>query len=460
MLANNVIKTTEQVLETIDSLVFIDLKEELARHGAKLLLGNGYYVKSKNKKIHNFLNKILDSNDFENMLYSIVYLLSKNGRVIMTIDKTEAGNYVFQFAKLNYFAYIGRGTVEPQAAVIYKELKLDNTNIIVKEEWDTEKVVRSIDTATELNVDTLNTKLPKDQQIKKVWYHNLGLLPLVEFVNKPLTPQLLWNSSRSQNFEELADDWPVKELPALVNNSLRSLFKEILTNKTRIIGNFSPTAIQKLQDKNLSIKALIDEFILAVKPVGKDGNTPPIEILSPEGSIFSSINETIEKNRELYYSGAGYSLQNDAQQDTATQTLYAKSKDVETTKFKRNLLIAKINDFLDRLLKAEGLIKEIDAQQREYSFTIRENLNVSELETTQLIEQQLNNGLISRLEAIAKIRGFDDPEDARDILEAIKEEEAEQREEQAAQAQAFQTIADTQMEETEETIQGTPKPNV
>ncbi len=432
---------TKEFLKILDKVVFMDLQKELAIHSAKLLLGNGYYIKSDNEKIKKFLNETLQANNFENILYTIAYLTSRYGRVVLTINKTATGDYYFQFADFRYYNRVGKAIIEPLGAVLYKHLYLDDTKIIIKETWDTVKVVRDIDKPDNLNIEGLNVKVPKDQQIEKEWRHNLGILPIIEFLNKPMSQQVL-EINGITNFYELADDEPVKYIPHMVNNMLRSLFKEILTNKTRLIGNFSSASIRKLKDQGTAIAALLDEFMLSVKPIGKDGVADGVEVVSPEGNIFGSLMDSIQGMREKYFEAAGYSLQNDAVQDTATQTLYAKSKDVETTKFKRNALISKINDLLDRLLLAEGLIQEIDADKREYSFIIRENLNVSETETVALVIQQIESGLMTREEGIAKIRGLDEPEEAAPILKAIQEQEQEDMDRAAKQNKLFTEMAD------------------
>ncbi len=440
---------TTEFLKILDKVVFMDLKNELAIHSAKLLLGNGYYVKSDNDAIKKFLNETLQKNNFETMLYTIANLTSKYGRVVMTINKTKTGEFYFQFADYRYYNRVGKAIIEPLGAVLYKHLYLDDTKIVIKEVWDTEKVVRNIVEPRDLNIEGLNIQVPADQQIEKVWRHNLGIVPIIEFLNKPMSQQIL-EINGITNFYILADDDTVKYIPHLVNNMLRSFFKEILTNKTRLVGNFSSASIRKLKESGTAISALLDEFMLSVKPIGKDGVAEGVNVVSPEGNIFGSLMESIQGMREKYFEASGYSLQNDAVQDTATQTLYAKSKDVETTKFKRNALISKINDLLDRLLLAEGLITEIDQQKREYSFIIRENLNVSESETVALVIQQIESGLMTREEGIAKIRGLDEPEEAIPILNAIKKQEEEDMERAAKQNELFTTMADTTTKPAEE----------
>lgn len=124
---------TKEFLKILDKVVFMDLQKELAIHSAKLLLGNGYYIKSDNEKIKKFLNETLQANNFENILYTIAYLTSRYGRVVLTINKTATGDYYFQFADFRYYNRVGKAIIEPLGAVLYKHLYLDDTKIIIKE---------------------------------------------------------------------------------------------------------------------------------------------------------------------------------------------------------------------------------------------------------------------------------------------------------------------------------------
>ncbi len=76
---------------------------------------------------------------------------------------------------------------------------------------------------------------------------------------------------------------------------------------------------------------------------------------------------------------------------------------------------------IDRALACAGLYTIGD--ERKYSLEIKENIIVNELQLTDNILRQIEGGLMSRTEAIAKLRGIKEME-ADDVIKVIDAERA------------------------------------
>ncbi len=415
--------TKQQIYDNIEQIDFFDGKREIARHGAKLLVGNGWQLTSDDEATEKFITTVFDYNNINTLLYSLVYIMSIYGRAIMTVSKSGE-KYNLEIAKPTFFSAIAKIRITPKLAIVYKETIIGDGKFLIMEKWDSEKVVRTISTeeGKEIRLADLNAELDINDQVQPEEYHNLGFVPIIEFVNQPLNNIALNNAGGPfANYEEVSDDFPVKHIPLLINHLYRQIFIESTISGTKIIGDFNAQEVKKLSNKDARFNFIAANSLFNVKEIGGDAKTPLFDKIEPSRGYITELSEVIKKLKGQYFDGSGYSTQDDTVIDTATQTLYAKSKDVETTKLKRDYLIEKLNKLIDIiLLQHEGI--EVESEKdRNFSFAINENLNVSEMETTTLIVQQLQAGLITKAEGIAKLRGINEKE-ADDIVNKINQE--------------------------------------
>ncbi len=427
-------KTTTSPLEN-DSIIYFDGKNELAHHAAKLLFGNGWALTADKPELEKLLNGIFEKNNINEFLYSLGYWLSVEGRVIATVSKNKAGKYHLEIARPKITNQVGKIHVTPKLAVLYKTVIISSNNYLVREDWDSEKVVRTFfngkNTEEQISLQTVNAKIRPEERIPRVWYHRLGFVPIIEFLNKPINSQTIGEGALdSSAYKKLSDDFAVANIPNLINHIYRQIERETVLNHTRVIGTFNSQEAAKLAEKSESIKYLVDNLLINVKSMGGQGQVPPFQLVAPTNGYITELIDTIKKLKAQYYDGAGYSTQDDTVIDTATQTLYAKTKDVETTKLKRDYITEKMNQLIEIIIKLEGGTLPETSEDRTFSFEINENLNVSEVETTALVIQQLQAGLITKAEAIAKLRGIKE-KDADPIVKKIDKEQEKQMEQDA-----------------------------
>ncbi len=234
-------------------------------------------------------------------------------------------------------------------------------------------------------------------------------------------------------YEVLADAYPVQSLELLINHLYKTVSEETVLNQSKVIGYYDNQNISKLSEQGSRLKYLAKRLFFNVKTPSGTGNEPSFEKLQPVGGYIEELTNVIKKFKAQYYDGAGYSTQDDSQLDTATQTLYAKSKDVATTKMKRDQLTEVMLHIIDTVLMlAKKITSEDTAEKRPYSFEIRENLNISETETINNEILKLDNGLATHPEALANIRGISEQE-AESISKKIKEEQQQEQQDQLDQ---------------------------
>ncbi len=431
----NINQPTESFLEQLENLTFWDGKHELGIHAARLLLGKGIQFSSDQSEIEDFINEVFDYNNITQFLFSATYWMSKKGRVIATVSR-QGDKYWLELAKPEWYNQMAKIRITPKLAILYKNTEISSNKYVIREKWDSEKVVREIYNAdnAKISLQGLNETLKKDEQIPEITYHNLGFVPIFEMLNNPILGTTLNQKATGDGaYEVLADAYPVQSLELLINHLYKTVSEETVLNQSKVIGYYDNQNISKLSEQGSRLKYLAKRLFFNVKTPSGTGNEPSFEKLQPVGGYIEELTNVIKKFKAQYYDGAGYSTQDDSQLDTATQTLYAKSKDVATTKMKRDQLTEVMLHIIDTVLMLAGKItREDTAEKRPYSFEIRENLNISETETINNEILKLDNGLATHPEALANIRGISEQE-AESISKKIKEEQQQEQQDQLDQ---------------------------
>ncbi len=438
-------KTTKAgFLERLENIDFWNGKHELGIHAARLLLGKGIQFTADNEKLEDFINKVFDYNNIAEFLFTATYWMSRKGRVIATVSK-QGDKYFLDIAKPQWYNRVAKVRIKPELAVIYKTIIISDKTFTIREKWDKEKVVRELNgVGDEITLEGLNEQLAPEDQIKEVETHNLGFVPVFEMLNNPISGTTLTpNATGDYAYEMLADAYPVRQMEELINHVYRTLAEETILNQSKVIGYYDNQNISKLSSESSRLKYLTKRLFFNVKSPGGDGREPSFEKIQPVSGYIKELTETAKMLKGQYYDGAGYSTQDDAAIDTATQTLYAKSKDVATTKLKRDNLTEIMLRIIDCILIYADQWQTDNQDNRPYSFEIRENLNISEVETVNNEIIKLDAGLETLAEAIANIRGISEQE-AEAIAKKIKEEQAKKEAEALTQMAQFEAAQNTQ----------------
>jgi hypothetical protein len=176
-----------------------------------------------------------------------------------------------------------------------------------------------------------------------------------------------------------------------------------------------------MKDSKNAVATFLGDMVVntSQNPTG----TNPLQIQEAKPKIVEYMDGLIKVLSE-YMRGRNMSpIDDTTAAQTEAETLFTKSLDVESCKIIKKRFTEFLNEVFDSIFIAEGLMTGKE-DERPYALELKENIVFNELALTTNLIEQINNLLISRTEAIAKIRGVDD-EKAREIKEAIDKESEE-----------------------------------
>jgi hypothetical protein len=438
----------------VNYVQFIDVQEILARHAVSTLLGKGVKVWSQNDQIDKALNDFVNDNKLHLFLQTLAKFNSKYGRSIVLISRDITGKVKLDIAdpmKVNRKGVFHFGE-EGEQIILYKWIQVDNNKVRVQETYDKEKVTYSyhfnsskkegqekwdknvLEQGQRRNGESyyVNERELKDSNmwdertnkptLEEVWFHNLGVLPIVEFINLPYAYFYTLSLPDTGMFPWLlaTDDYPVKDLPRMINLIYKQMLTEIIINKTRVFGSFDQK--DKINIANSSqMKLFVSDFLIEA-PMTAEGKKS-VEVITSAPKVQEYIN-AIEHTISAYFNGSAYSWNvsgGDAEiaKGTATGANFIKGKDTETTDTKRQLLTTSLYELMDKVLTILGFMSE--NAKRDYVIEVMENNSSNNPALVENTIAQVNAKLMSHSEAIAKLRGIPMNE-AEEVLENIEEE--------------------------------------
>ena len=434
----------------LNKLDDINLQNLVARHATRLLWGQGFKLSSTtNNKIDKFLKKFIKSTRFQFLMETNEKLLSgygfsqglPYGRTVITIDKSESGEIKLSIADPRFVNKVGMVFIQEELAVIWKKINLDDKMYWLRQVYDTEKVVSSLfdnpnngdtppnndstDYSQELNIWGYNRKVSPENRIREVWYHNMGICPIVQFFNLP--DMSFINYYIGDNADNRVQG---NALQKTLNNIIKQYNKALIINKARLIGHFPPEVINNItknwaKDTNFAFNDMFFNTT-ALNGMGE----ADIQILQPKLQLTEYL-EQIRKTTELYFNYSGYSF--DANTDksdlTATGSIMGRELDIITTNAKRNWRQSEVERLITKVLIAAGLISKDDTEDK-FSFEININLLINTLTQAQTSQMLLEKGITSRVREIAKIHNIS-LEDAQVMKKEIDKEQEEDAKKQA-----------------------------
>lgn len=433
-----ILKTKHLTLDNVDNINFIDPIDMIASHATKLLWGQGYAVKvltdddQINEPDTEKLNDLLKNVGFQDLVLMNEWGLSAYGRMVLTIDKSAAGLINIGIGDPNYYNQVGRiYFANQQTAVVWKKFVYDNTQFRVKETWTTKDVKREFWFGEQqITLFEFAEAVPKEYYLPEVEVHNLGILPVHEFLNlrKPIfTPQTYLYSSLS--------DWhSVKHLQMGINANIKAKFSELFLNSTRIFGNFPATVLKnmKKQGVSASMAALRKTFIQATSSSPKGDGNKLVEILQADPKL-DAYDISREKDLKLMFNAAGYTyMSGEETLNTNASTLFSKGKDIETTKFKRAIRQREYEEFIKKLMVVNGMIPKENWKNAKIVFEINENIVQSPEGIIDAQLQLVNAGMITKAQALKKILDLSLDSEAEAMVEQA-EQELNARQEQEMQ---------------------------
>lgn len=421
-------KTTQEIfLEKVSKgeMTFVLLDEKYATQQTNTVLANGMELISKKEEIQNWYNEFANTNELLATVWNIVYHGKLEGVMFATLADTGDGTIDLDIAYPQYNNKVARIYNQGKSAVVYKKPVHADNGLIIKEYWDTEKVVRHAYRAGDrIVLDGIVDE--NGNEIKEVWKHNLGFLPVFVYKNKPKRV-MSFGAESKHIYEQLSFDYPVRNLAMEYNISKGfSLLAEVLTIP-RMAANLSASTLQEAKKKGGMLGVLLNQLYIKQGKTDTQGKlSNGVEIL--QGSLESTDrDEHLDKLEKDYAEGCGSSYQRDnANIQTATEVFYSNASEEKTA----NQDIKQIEDFMykviDAMLVAKRVVPEINPQDREYTFTVRGNKILADTDKVDMVIKKLQAGLVSLKEAIMEIYNCTEDE-AEERVEALNKEAEEKQ---------------------------------
>lgn len=413
-----------------DEKVYIDIAKSIAEHGTRLLWGQGYEYTDKNEQRKKAVMEMFALNKAANLFRTITNLMSLYGRCLVIIDFIN-GKPRLHTADMSYNSKVGRAWADDTGAVFWYRPIQDDLNHMVKV-VSTPKYNKYTAYANgeEIAIDELNEKLPKENQIPERWDHNLGFVPVVQMLNKDYYVREI----AEYEYLQMADCYNVRDMLDAINTQINELVEEAQMTHTRAYGSFGVETLKKMKQTNTSANEFIMRRLFIDQGIADSNKGITIQQSNFDGPTRW---EVIDKmlNRVMYE--AGYSPIEDQTQQTATEVLYSKARDIETTKQKRNRMQLYISELIKKCMVIMGYYSKEQYQESiifgddTWAFEIKENMILSPVALSEQLYQMYERDQISYVEMIAKLRDIS-VEEAETIAEEILKKNNEIKAEQLA----------------------------
>lgn len=408
-----------------ENVLFFDIKRFMADKGADMEIGNGVVLDSENPQVKKYLKDFARDNDLNNFLRAAVEDRKYFGRVLITIDKTKTGDFRLSYATPELLQKVYKMDITPFMAKIMKRKVIGDQVWFITEIWTRKVVERSLSIEYLGNILEYDNKrdgnVPKELQLPVREVHNLGFVPFIDWTNKPAYNLQLGLMSYATS-QQLADDWPVRNLPDSINHSINQHYKDKILGKGKAYGQW-----HKSKKGNMTLEdAIISDALISSEMTGDANNQIKTEAGYYDGKKWT---EPLKDEINLYAIGCGYSdIFNNGNAQTEAETLYSKDGDQRKTIAANIRNTELLKTLIARLLVYKGLFDDVDTAKDNFTLDIKETVVYNRLQMAEFLNNSIQYGLMTKLEAIMMNRGIDDKQEAQQILDQIEKEQQEQQE--------------------------------
>lgn len=361
----------------VEATRMFDLKKIVSKRIKRLLLGGGFLTTSPSEFTEERIKWMLDKNSAYDLFNTIEEKISertKGNQVVIPIPATYKGE---PFVRLDLvdmeqsqISYSQNGEII-FARTHKKQIEYGDAAYSITQVWTLTKMTTKVNMLNQfgsqsISVGEFNSKIPDFLREPEEWnYAELGMIPMINFTNTP--------STSGTDESDLA---PVEYLQNMIDAATQAVFKELRNNSTRVIHQ--GTNNNKFFNQNGEVNFELMNSDLFVN-LGKQKNIDPtqaqqmIEILQgdPKLEAYGNfISWAIDMG--VYFAGLASQGDSDANR-TQAGTIFTKTGDVETTRFKRQLREDAYKDMLKLMIEIDKRWNFINYEDEEVSITIKEN---------------------------------------------------------------------------------------
>lgn len=227
----------------------LNLRRKLAREMSYNIWGQNVKFISTNPDLEHKFSEFNNMNELIQVMSWNEYCLSLSGRSIVTLNKTKTGKFMLSIPNIYFLQGLSKSFVTPQAAVVYQRVTLDDRLIIIKSTYTTTYCQNELWGMNDNKVFTfgVQSKIWQDLQIEPYWEHNLGFVPVVEFMNIA-RPYSYWLNT---NWDELTDWSYGASYEDTIWEALKNLRKELVMCHSRVLVEDTNQQVINTLQKNL-----------------------------------------------------------------------------------------------------------------------------------------------------------------------------------------------------------------
>lgn len=429
----------------LDNLVFVDVPKIISYDKVRMFMGLGYEFKHQNKEIHKKWERIAELNSFFDFMFQTEKFMSEMGAIPLTINKNMLGEPLLNVANPYFSNAIECCFSTSDFGVITSEIVVDNQMCLLREAYDTEKVVRTIwsgeqaVTKRQLNMYEYVAKLPKEKQIEMgeydkehnayIFRHNLGFCPLVIMKNQPFrqfmvnlgdnfyfrSPYITANNYNSTgwSYSAIQDTAKCSGLIVQLQNFYTQMNKMGLLDKPRIvIGGLNQITANKLRQNKELLKSYLKDIMINTGNSGGD-----VKVVAPTNTLNYYYECITNTWKDIYRAcGLSYTTQTSVQK-TATESNSSYEQSLQEINFERTYHTMQWIVVLKRLFKMMGIDLGDSSQ---WSFQVKRNMVIDEASKLDSLIKQVQLGTKTPVQTIATLEGIDE-DNANHIWEENKQ---------------------------------------
>lgn len=402
---------------------YVSLAAQVATHAADLMWGRGLNVISDNETDKEHLDRILEHNSMNELLYTNEMDLSLRGNTFATVELVN-GLPTIVLSDPMLLSKMGRSYVDKEVAVIWKRITIDDRSFPVKEIWDREKRTHIFynDDGKSISIDQVYKKT-NIQAPPEVWYHNLGYVPVVHFKNR----------SGAYRMYSVADHAFAGSLEQDYNKTLRTLYDvELKNNITRLFAKLDKKDKKQLIKEAKAAGVNLAEYLedrssivstdFAGDKSGDASGNNPIQLIQGNPK-FQEYWLGLQEIKAEFFETCGYSYSRPTQNGDArntTDVVFSNAKDMMTTKGKLQVRQLQVYELMSicKDVYNKWSIGSIDG---EMTIDIKSNIMADSIAEVDKNIKKVEANLESRAYAIAKMDGIT-LEEAEEKLAYIQQE--------------------------------------
>lgn len=383
---------------------YLDIPRIIAQKSTRLWLGKGILLQSEDKKLLDNWNNFYYKDKIFEKLAKFGIQNSLLGRCILLWMITKTGELTLVVPTPTFMSRVAKINEQEQSAeLFFTNNQADNqtlTWVTITPKIVHVEIFNNVGEETILGTTKSKTKPENLAKTSYTLKNPFGFLPIVEITNLP-NPLLFGQSTTLNGYPDCMSVYPLIED---LNHNIKQKRKERILNQTRAFGQLSNEQLLELMTGKSDIGQYVEDFFMNVSstPYDKNGNGGINFIQgNPKFSEYWLDYNGIIKQ---IFNGAGYDIEdyNGQQYTNKTQSMFNNKFDMETTEFKIAHYKPYILRLMDMWMYYYGHWNMIG--ERTYSFDFIPIAMTDQLQEKELIQFQLDYGLMSKKEAIGKLR--------------------------------------------------------